>query len=467
MLRKDQIQATLAKIAGFASMTDPELPGVHTTIRDWQRNIGGKTSAIYFNGELAFTPDEGTTLNATQLENKIDANFKGINPKIKDYILRYANQAGFLQISEDVTKSFAISERNKGFECTTRSDFIQNQDGSVTYIETFYINNYFNIANLKEKITAEDGRPLAIGRMTTKICLNEKEEVEPQVLKDKIVLTSPQAEELIPDQDISSDTIIETRYQEPIKQIEEELKPHLRISLSKNIVTSSAAGNLDVPSKQLAVASEEENASEKQESSGITFEQLFAQQSKPNPENKTSPKSGFVANTKEFLKQHWGKILIAGVITGLVAGAIVAGLFSFGIGTVAVGAIGGGVVAGLGLLGLKIGAGVGIGLGTAAVVKGSIIVGASAGVAVGTAIESYQNRNSQSNIRKGLAAKSTASRSTKDKERSTRPEAQSNSFGSFVKSFFTHDDTKKTDVKNNEDKVQQSDSQLPHRKNRR
>jgi hypothetical protein len=495
LIRKEQIDERHAKIARFATLEDPGAPSVRTTILDWRRNISGKSGTVYFNGQLAFTPDEATEmLTETQLDEsdihdetirfakaqevldqKFDAYFKGINPKIKDYILRYANQAGFLQISEDVTRSLLTTQHPpKQFTNTTRSDFIQNADGSVTYIEVFYIDKSIIMGQKEIKqITSKDGRPLAMGVMATKIYLDQQNEVKLGLLEDKIIITSPEGAELIQrERDEFKGMTIETLCQEPIEQIQEELNQHMRtlgyISRREQ-VGASVVGNLNEVDKQFVVASEEENHNLKEEepSAKISAQKL---QRSPKPETlgSNNSKTSFVASAKEFVKQHWGKILLGGLITGVVAGAIVAGLFSFGIGTVAVGAIGGGVVAGLGLLGLKVGAGIGIGLGAAAVAKASIVAGASAGVAVGTAIEGYQNRHrhSQAGIRKKLAAAKPSSRSTQSQKISMEPEAKG--FAGFIRSFFTHNDAKKSEdsTKKTEAKVKPTEPQTGRKNSR-
>lgn len=336
------------------------------TIRDWKRNIGSGAANIYFQGKPVFEKSEGSSLDASKLEHKFDEYFS-VDPLIKNYILNYAHQNGFLQISETVTKPDLV-QQNKLFAChQNRFDFIQNADGSMTYIEYFYINSYMDFSTGKQVVSKEKNRPLVIGSLASKIYLDETGEVKQKFIEDKFLIVSPEGADLIHPEKDKSPSTIETRYNRSLEQIEKEFD-------------------------QRAVT-----------------------------------KQSFLKRASGFLRQHWGKILIGGIVTGLVVGAIVAGLFSFGIGTIAAGAIGGGVVAGLGLLGLKIGAGVGIGIGTAAIVKTSIVVGASVGVAAGTAMAYRKEKGfKQSEIMKTLAAKkgSTSSRQNLSAEISAQPQTQ-------------------------------------------
>jgi hypothetical protein len=106
-----------------------------TTLMDWMR----RRECLYLNNVLLLP----SNLNNEHVLERIQNSFQATDKAIVNYIMTCCNQTGFLANSEKCTQNAAfLNHCNKLNTSNHRSDFIQNKDGSIKYIERFYISSY-------------------------------------------------------------------------------------------------------------------------------------------------------------------------------------------------------------------------------------------------------------------------------------------------------------------------------------
>ncbi|MBX3708364.1 MAG: hypothetical protein KIT56_10315 [Gammaproteobacteria bacterium] len=194
----------------------------HTEI-DWSR----ERKYIYFGGKKALSDD--TKPNTETILNT--------DPEILEYIQNYAHQHGFLYTSMIQTTATLFSKGINPNVSKKRFDFIRNHDGSITFIERFYINKYneqLPSGLAKAPITSsKPDRPIAIG-VTASTIRVEDGKIEHEFLSDKILLVDPLGEKLFN----HNDGILEEKYHCTPEEIETELNNDITLHMLHNEIQS-------------------------------------------------------------------------------------------------------------------------------------------------------------------------------------------------------------------------------------
>lgn len=163
-----------------------EYKNLGKTFKDWKRMQG---ICVYFDGTPAFSDIDQITLD--NMVEVIDTHLQGVDLRIVEYIKTCAHQNGFLNLSETCTKA-TLTSKMIGVEFSKkRFDFIKNADGSVTYIERYYLNDCTNLAKFNDiPFTGEtnDSLPRAI-IVTAYTITIDNDEIKQELLADKILLT--------------------------------------------------------------------------------------------------------------------------------------------------------------------------------------------------------------------------------------------------------------------------------------
>lgn len=206
------------------------------TLKDWVR-MGGKNT-FYFNHLPVFSPEDLQLFTDTEaLEPQkqahalaiINDEFANIDPDIANYIFNYAHQNGFLNASFTATKDLLFGREINPSDAERRFDFIQNADGSITFIEEISIDSaeYINSSQFMQPVNVTlPGNRFAKIITESVISIDQNKKVHHTLKTDKIILLDPAAETFFN----SNDAII---LEKPYQTIFNDAFAALKIDFSK------------------------------------------------------------------------------------------------------------------------------------------------------------------------------------------------------------------------------------------
>lgn len=392
---------------------------------------------IYINEENVFEINELSTDDIKAKEETIKKNIKAkllVHTKLQDYVINKAHQNGFLHDSETLTKEFFFMVFEKIFTVESiedqikRFDFIVHDERSISFIEHFYVHSVKDMHPPEIHNPKIPKLPLMVGIRKSIFILNDKDEVDRFLLEDRFLIVDEEGKQLenclLKDKSKNSKTIIEKFHADSLEEVNEEIRRRVKAyrknpELVKNFYERKNSTYLNragqfvknhwdkillggvlaaglvvigiftagvVPAIAGAVAGVLGVSTVLGAVIGVGAITLGATAAGALATGIAASQTKESTGLGSFMKRHWRAIAVGAVVGALVVGAVVAGIFTFGVGTVVLGAVGTGIAAGFGLFGLKMAAGIGIGIGAAAITKGAVIAGAVAGAVVGGAL---------------------------------------------------------------------------------
>src|SRR5260221_4659242 len=111
------------------------------TIQDWTRSDGNH---IYLDGRKVFDdlPKDTEKSRSVKLIERFFEHLlkeRNVHPAMVNYLKRYSHQNGYMKASESATSQYFMLKKKKIVSHKNRYDYIINHDGSITFIERFYV----------------------------------------------------------------------------------------------------------------------------------------------------------------------------------------------------------------------------------------------------------------------------------------------------------------------------------------
>lgn len=223
-LIRDRIGTLASQYAQFAlPVSDDDLQRKkNKTATDWVRIVPQRGTFLYLNGIQQDIPRSNK-----DIEQYIEHLFTGTDKRLVEYIKVEANQHGFLYPSLTLLSVYISELKKCHINCPQRySHFIQNQDGSISFMEMYAIDSFRNPTGDDVVIkSTEEGRPLAWVMTLSTIRLTGlfNKKVQHEFESENIILLDKRAKELF---DPKKDKLID-RTEIPTADVNAELDTRL------------------------------------------------------------------------------------------------------------------------------------------------------------------------------------------------------------------------------------------------
>lgn len=271
-----------------------------TTQFDWTRSRG---ACIYFNDSQVFQNEE---ITKAEVENFFKTLETVLHSDLLNYIKNYGGQAGFLNVTEEFTKSEILNNKNINLiNNGERYDFIINNSKSITFMERFYIENYQDATTFKK---AQDGNdPIACCVTVSKIELSQNT-IHHKIIDNTIYVLNEKLGAVL-----FNDISFKESYEKSFAEIEKILNAEV------NFLVAAANNKKTTKSKKLSSSDEDNFFNDNLHIGYVTESQQDSDIESAGPNEESTPKIAIAkkpSSKNPNYKKHVGLMAATWTIAG-------------------------------------------------------------------------------------------------------------------------------------------------------